>query len=61
MLVTARNLVFAEGSFDEDVHAAEVSLITRHTPLVSLRDDPAVLLQLSAVRALCCEIAVATP
>jgi hypothetical protein len=55
------NLDVSWVAFDEGVHAAEVELIRKHTPLLNLRDNPAALPELSALRSLCCEIAVATP
>jgi hypothetical protein len=50
-----RGLVVA---FDEGVHNAEVAMIQKHTPLLNLRDNPGALPELSALRALCCQIAV---
>ena len=45
-------------AFDEGVHNAEVALIQKHKPLLNLRDNPGALPELSALRALCCQIAV---
>jgi hypothetical protein len=45
-------------AFDEGVHNAEVAMIQKHTPLLNLRDNPGALPELSALRALCCQIAV---
>lgn len=47
-------------AFEADVHAVEVELIRKHTPLLNLRDNPAAVSELSALRALCCEIAITT-
>ncbi len=52
------NLEVSWFAFDEGVHNAEVVLIQKHTPLLNLRDNPGALPQLSALRTLCCQIAV---
>ena len=52
------NLDVSWVAFDEGVHNAEVALIQKHKPLLNLRDNPGALLELSALRALCCQIAV---
>jgi hypothetical protein len=52
------NLDVSWVAFDEGVHNAEVALIPKHTPLLNLRDKPDALPELSALRALCCQIAV---
>lgn len=54
------NLELSCVASDVGVHAAEVELIRKHTPLLNLRDNPAALPELSALRALCCQIAVAS-
>jgi hypothetical protein len=51
------NLDVSWVAFDEGVHNAEVALIQKHTPLLNLRDNPDALPELSALRALCCQIA----
>ena len=52
------NLDVSWAAFDEGVHNAEVALIQKHTPLLNPRDNPGALPELSALRALCCQIAV---
>lgn len=51
------NLEVAWVAFEEGVHAAEVALIRTHTPLLNLRDNPAAMLELSRLRAVCVQIA----
>jgi hypothetical protein len=51
------NLEVSWAAFDDSVHTAEVALIRKHTPLLNLRDNPRALPELSALRALCCQIA----
>lgn len=51
------NLEVSWVAFNENVHANEVALIQRHTPLLNLRDNPRALPELLALRTLCCKIA----
>lgn len=51
------NLDVSWVTFDDGVHTTEVTLIAKHTPLLNLRDNPQALLELKALRSLCCQIA----
>jgi hypothetical protein len=55
------NLEVSWVALDEGVHASEVTLIQKHTPLLNLRDNPKALPELAALRALCVQIGVAPP
>lgn len=44
-------------AFADGIHASEVTLIRKHTPLLNLRDNPRALPELSTLRAECCAIA----
>jgi hypothetical protein len=52
------NLEVSWVTLDQGVHDGEVALIQKRMPLFNLRDNPGALLDLSALRAQCCQIAL---
>lgn len=51
------NVTVSWTGLSDGIHEAEVALISAHTPLLNLRDNPAALSDLSELRSLCCETA----
>lgn len=55
------NLEVSWVASDVGVHAAEVTLIGKHTPLLNLRDNPRALRAVTELRALCRRVATTVP